>query len=250
MARIRNCFTPILLGSVLLLGAACGGDDDAGQSVVDVVADTPATDTESTETTEATEPTEPTEPTGSESTDGESTESSVAGTVASGADLFDSDFAQVCRGTGQAAATPYEQVAGVHPLVMLSADDGVEFTGSFSTTLPDGWSVLYPDLASAELVLCQSVVSSSPTELCTGYTDDENPDAGELSVQLFDATYEVSVRVATTAEVLATETVEASDDSCPMFVFFSADDPDPKPWNSSIGDGVVELLVKPFVNPS
>jgi hypothetical protein len=167
-----------------------------------------------------------------------------------GAELFDTDFAQVCRGTGLPQASAYEPSPGVHPLVAMSSEDGVEYTGSFTTTLPDGWSVMYPDLASAELVLCETVVSTTPQELCTGYVDDENPDAGESSVQVYDVTYEISLRVATTAEVLHSETVEASDDSCPMLVFFDEDDPDPKPWNSSISDGVVELMVKPFVAPA
>ncbi len=167
-----------------------------------------------------------------------------------GAELFDSDFAQVCRSTGLPQASAYEAGAGVHPLVSLSSEDGVEYTGSFTTTLPDGWSLLYPDLASAELVLCETVVSTTPQELCTGYIDDDNPDAGESSVQVFDVSYEISLRVATTAEVLLTETVDASDEACPMLVFFDESDPDPKPWHSSIDDGVIELMVKPFVNPS
>lgn len=167
-----------------------------------------------------------------------------------GAELFDTDFAQVCRGTGLPQASAYEPAAGVHPLVSLSSEDGVDYTGSFTTTLPDGWSLLYPELASAELVLCETVVSTTPQELCTGYVDDENPDAGESSVQVFDVTYEISLRVATTAEVLHTEKVDASDDSCPMLIFFDEGDPDPKPSNSSIDPGVIELMVKPFVNPS
>ena len=183
-----------------------------------------------------------------EATVGTTTATSVF--VPVGAELFDTDFAQVCRGTGLPQAAAYEPVAGVHPLVAMSSEDGVEFTGSFTTTLPDGWSLLYPDLASAELVLCESVVSTTPQELCTGYVDDENPDAGESSVQVMDVTYEITLHVATTAEVLHTETVEASDDACPMLVFFDEDDPDPKPWNSSVDDGVIELMVKPFVTPA
>jgi hypothetical protein len=219
----RTSFVGILCAAALVL-AACGGDDETAVSLVDAA-----------------------DPLTNEA-EGVSSDNTVF--VPVGAELFDSDFAQVCRGTGLPQASEYEPAAGVHPLVLLSSEDGVEYTGSFSTTLPDGWSLLYPDLASAELVLCETVVSTTPRELCTGYTDDDNPDAGESSVQVFDVTYEISLRVATTAEVLHTETVEASDDTCPMLVFFDENDPDPKPWNSSIDDGVIELMVKPFVAPA
>lgn len=211
--------------SILVVG--CGGGDDSTGSAVDI----PSTGADPDES-------------------GSSTAAVPVDTVEMGADMFDTDFAQVCRGTGQPAASVYEPVAGTHPLVALTSDDGVEFTGAISPTLPTGWSALYPDLASAELVLCHSLVGTTPTELCTGYTDDDKPEAGESSVQMFDATYEISLRVATTAEVLHTETADASDDSCPMLVFFDEDDPDPKPWNSALDDGVIELMVKPFVNPS
>jgi hypothetical protein len=220
----RTSFVGTLCAAALVLTACGGGDDETAVNVVDDA--DPVT------------------------TGAEGSSSDTTMFVPVGAELFDSDFAQVCRGTGLPQASEYEPGAGVHPLVLLSSDDGVEYTGSFSTTLPDGWSLLYPDLASAELVLCETVVSTTPRELCTGYTDDENPDAGESSVQVFDVTYEISLRVATTAEVLHTETVEASDETCPMLVFFDEDDPDPKPWNSSIDDGVIELLVKPFVAPT
>lgn len=220
-----------------LVLSACGGDDGGSESVIDDAASEVATTTGTDDSAAA-----------DAADDAATTETTMF--VPIGAELFDTDFAQVCRDTGQPAAAPYEQVAGVHPLVVMTSDDGVEFTGSYTATLPDGWSVLYPDLASAELVLCQSVVSSTPTELCTGYTDDENPDAGESSVQMFDVTYELSVRVAATAEVLHTENVEASDEDCPMMVFFDEGDPDPKPWIPFIEDGAVELIVKPFVNPA
>ncbi len=235
MARLAP--TKVLLAAACaaaMVLAACGGDDGGSESVIDDAASEVATTTG----------------TATDDTADDSATPTTTVFVPIGAELFDTDFAQVCRDTGQPAAAAYEPVAGVHPIVVMTSEDGVEFTGSYTTTLPDGWSVLYPDLASAELVLCQSVVSTTPTEVCTGYTDDDNPDAGESSVQMFDVTYELSVRVAATAEVLHTESVEASDEDCPMMVFFDEGDPDPKPWIPFIEDGVIELMVKPFVNPA
>ena len=52
-------------------------------------------------------------------------------------------------------------------------------------------------------------------------------------MQVFDVSYEMSLHVATTAEVLRTETMAVGYDPCPMF--FDEGDPFPKPWNSSIG---------------
>src|SRR5688500_4743035 len=99
-------------------------------------------------------------------------------------EMFDSDYAQVCRGTGQPRAAEYTAGPGVHPILMMRSDDGTEYTTD-SATLPDGWMAQWPELESTQLVACANRTSATPAELCEGYEDD---DTGlEWDVQTHDA---------------------------------------------------------------
>jgi hypothetical protein len=172
----------------------------------------------------------------------ETTESAAA--PATGDQLFDTQFGQVCRGTGQPLASEFVAGPGVHPVLFLFTDDGTEYS-SRSVTLPEGWSASWPELARTELVTCIRRLSATPGQVCEGYKDDD--DDTEWTVQIYDATYEYLVRNARTAEVIAKETFEVPAGRCPMFTSFSKDDPQPKPYYPSIGDGQVELFVRPHV---
>ena len=66
-------------------------------------------------------------------------------------------------------------------------------------------------------------------------------------MQVFDVTYEISLHVATTAEVLRTETMAVGYDPCPMF--FRRRRPIPETLEFVDRRGLIELMVKPFVNP-
>ena len=66
-------------------------------------------------------------------------------------------------------------------------------------------------------------------------------------MQVFDVTYEISLHVATTAEVLRTEMVAVGYDPCPMF--FRRRRPIPETLEFVDRRGLIELMVKPFVNP-
>jgi hypothetical protein len=197
-----------------LFGAACGGGDDAS-----------APDDQS------------------------ATEEAAGDDGASGAtdELFDTQFGQVCRGTGQPRAAAYNPGAGVHPILVMRSDDGADYTGSFAT-LPEGWGAQWPDLERTELVACVRRVSAKPGEVCEGYSDEDS--GTEWSVQTHDVTYEYVVRVARTAEELGRQTFEVPAGSCPMITTYTEGDPVPQPYYPSVGDGEVELFVRPFVTGS
>ncbi|MGB3542470.1 hypothetical protein [Rubrivirga sp.] len=159
--------------------------------------------------------------------------------------LFDRQFAQVCRGTaGQPAATAYEPRPGVHPFLVLKSTDGTDYVGLSSGTYPEGWHVKWPDLAEAELVVCATQVSATPTEICEGYTDDDSDT--EWTVQTHDVVYEYTVRSATTAEELGTQKFEAPG-KCPMFSMYNGRDALPLLNYPTPSTGEVEVFLQPFV---
>ncbi|HYE95806.1 MAG TPA: hypothetical protein VD962_06320 [Rubricoccaceae bacterium] len=162
-------------------------------------------------------------------------------------ELFDTQFAQVCRGTGQPRAAAYTPGAGVHPILVMRSDDGTEYTGSFAT-LPEGWGAQWPDLERTELVACERRVSAEPGEVCEGYSDEDS--GTEWSVQIHDVVYEYVVRVARTGEELGRQTFEVPAGSCPMITTYTEGDPVPQPYYPSVGAGEVELFVRPFVTGS
>lgn len=175
--------------AVVALSAACGGDDDAAANT-------------GGDTTEA--------------AGGDST------TPPEAVQHFDSDFAQVCRGTGVDWATPYDPArTGPHKVVVFQGPVETDMT-TVSTGNAE-WDVLFDEAGDAyaevELVACAVRTADELTQTCTGYTDDDGSDSGK-TVEYHSATYAVTLRAATTAEVIDETTIEAAADVCPMLVFF------------------------------
>ena len=134
---------------------------------------------------------------------------------------FDSDFAQVCRGTGVDWAVPYDAaVTGPHKVVVLQGPNESDLS-SISTGNAE-WDVLFDSASDAyakvELVACAIRTGEQFSQTCTGYKKD-GVDTGN-TVDYYSATYDVTLRAATTAEVLGETSVTAEADQCPMLVFF------------------------------
>ena len=135
---------------------------------------------------------------------------------------FDSDLAQVCRGTGVEWATPYDPATtGAHKVVVFQGSDAAHLT-SVSTGNAE-WDVLFDAAtdayAAVELVACAVRTSDELAQTCTGYEDDDGTDSGK-TVEYHSATYATTLRAATTAEVLDETTIEAIAEQCPMLVYF------------------------------
>ena len=182
----RNGRTIALTVIVMVLAGACGGGDD--DSAEDTAGDTAIDST----------------------------------TPSPSAQHFDSDLAQVCRGTGVEWATPYDPATtGAHKVVVFQGPDETDMT-AVSTGNAE-WDVLFDAAtdayAAVELVACAVRTSDELAQTCTGYEDDDGTDSGK-SVEYHSATYEVTLRAATTAEVVDETTIEAAADVCPMLVFF------------------------------
>lgn len=168
-----------------------------------------------------------------------------AGADTSGGDaptsLFtDSDFASACRGIGIPDAAAYTPGDGQDLVVALMGEDP-EYQGR-STMLPEQWVAPYESIADTELVVCLDRVSATSVEICTGYEDE----GLEWEVEVFDASYEVTLREANTATEVASTTFDAASDGCPMFSFYSEGDPSPAP-DYATPDAALEAWLVDYV---
>lgn len=135
---------------------------------------------------------------------------------------FDSDLAQVCRGTGVEWAAPYDPTTtGPHKVVVFQGSDETDLT-SVATGNAE-WDVVFEEASDAyaavELVACAVRISDELAQTCTGYKDDDGTATGK-TVEYHSATYAITLRAANTAETIDETTVDAAADDCPMLVYF------------------------------
>jgi hypothetical protein len=153
------------------------------------------------------------------------------------------DFGDVCRSVRLAGATAYDPGrAGVHPLVTMSGEAPAYATAG--SGLPDQWDPAVGQEQTVELVACLERVSSTVSQTCTGYKDNDDQDTGN-TVEVYDVTYDVRLIAATTGEVVAQTQLEATGASCPMLVFFTEGET-VKPWYAEPSDALTAWLA-PYV---
>ncbi len=159
----------------------------------------------------------------------------------SSGDIFlSSDFATVCRGVGLDGASAYVAGDG-RPLVIALTGESPEFTQM--SGLPDGWEPDFESYAATELVACLDRTATVSDQICDGYEDE----GLSWSVEVFSATYDVSLRDAQTAEIIEQTVFDAPSVGCPMFSFYSEGDPSPKPDYPSPTDAL-EAFLAPYIN--
>ncbi|BAN03814.1 hypothetical protein [Ilumatobacter coccineus] len=225
-------FVPVIT-IAMLVGAACGGgSDDAASSPAaaddasEAVTDAPADDSS------------------------DSDESADSGLVA---DLpqFLSDFERVCTTeTGFAGATPYSDGPGPHPFVLLvESDSGSMFDRTISDA-PPGWAIETDldfddnsEFVATELIACATQSSAEPTGIMC---DLELDDDSVVTLELVDVTMDLTIREATTGNVVGTETLDGSDAECPFFALIN--DGDTQHMNTPTDDDYISAL-KPYVAP-
>jgi hypothetical protein len=188
VARTINTIVPVSVAAAALLAlASCGDGDDAAAG-------------------------------------GEASGGAGAGTeVAQGSQLFPDNFEGVCSGASVSTAAAYDAAAKGHKALYFATyeDDFLDQ----SSSLPGDWTVQWsPDadaLRAIDLVACARRTAAQEVRVCDGYENDGKPTQNK--VRWHTATYELSVREATTGNELAKTTLEATDSDCPMFQSFDSD---------------------------
>jgi hypothetical protein len=185
---------------------------------------------------------------GSDDGDSDGGDRSGADPDAADTPLFPDDFKPVCEGATVSTATAYDQAAASHKaLYFATYEDSLI---DQSSNLPKDWTVLFSASGNAlqgiDLVACSVRTAEKLAQTCTGYEDDGKETGNE--VRWHTATYEVSVREATTGTVLKQETIEATDESCPSLVMFDEGETTVDQYDDVPDEKIVALL-KPFVQP-
>lgn len=144
----------------------------------------------------------------------------------------------VCRDIPSPRSASYDAaVPGPHPVAVFEGE-APEFRQSF-VSLPTGWTVLeferYPDIS---LVACLDRTSTELLQVCDQYEVDLE---GDYVVETYASTYDVTVRVATTGEVLDSTTIEVAQDECPGFVMFTEGEYTEQ-WYGSYADALQAFL--------
>jgi hypothetical protein len=202
------------VAALLLSLSGCGGSDDGDSSGGDSSGDTP-------------------------------TQTSTEGTATP---LFPNDFEPVCEGATVSSATAYDQAAASHKAMYFATYE--ESLLDQSSQLPADWTVTFSATGNAlqaiDLVACSVRTADKLEKTCTGYQDDGKDTGNE--VRWHTATYDVSVREATTGTVLKQETIEATDKDCPSLVMFDEGE-DSVDQYATVPDNKIVALLKPFVQP-
>lgn len=162
--------------------------------------------------------------------------------------LFPDDFEGVCQGASQSNAAAYAKGPGLHKALYFET-----FTDNLldqSSQLPKDWTVEFSPsgnaLSAVQLVGCATRTKDAFVKKCTGYTVKGKATAN--TVELYNATYELSLHVAATGATLGTTTVAAADSTCPSFVSFTEGE-DTKKQYASVPEAKVNAFLKPFVQP-
>ena len=206
--------TPMLRGGcslvlIVVLGA-CGGGGLAEDAT------DPAPPTQNTAPTTA--------PHGDEAPT-DTAETAAPGGEAGELPAFLGDFERVCTTqVGFPGAAEYDGEPGIHPVALFEefTDEEDNFLET-SRQLPAAWVVKqdtdYEDnseLAAIELIGCSDRVAQTPN----GTKCDFDSDGKEVTLELVDARYVVTVYEATTGEEVTSGKVSAKSTDCPSFVSF------------------------------
>ncbi|MFL6089277.1 MAG: hypothetical protein ACJ71Z_03960 [Aeromicrobium sp.] len=173
---------------------------------------------------------------------------SAPGSTAAASKLFPDSFKGVCSGAGVAAATAFEASAKTHKALLFQTyEDDLQ---DQSHRLPAAWTVQFsPDkdaLTAIDVVICAKRTEAKLVKTCDGYKSDGK--ATKNKVRWHTATYRVSAHEAKTGKQLAAKTLDATDETCPMFQTFDGSNETVDGY-STLSDETLTEFAKPFAQP-
>jgi hypothetical protein len=164
--------------------------------------------------------------------------------------LFPDNFKAACEGASFSLARPYDKAATGHKAVFFETSADGELADS-SQYLPDDWTVLFDAngdaYAAVDLTICAKRTAAKFVKDCDGYKIDDKPDP--LVVKMHTATYALSVHESNTGKELATKSVEATDGSCPTYLFRVEKGTTTMDKYAVLTEEQVTAFAKPFVQP-
>jgi hypothetical protein len=158
------------------------------------------------------------------------------------------DFDTVCKGEGLTKGASYNaEASGVHRIsVMTDSTIGAQYEEYFPqylSQLPEEWFPQIVDgtfsYADVELTGCIHRVDVTPVEACE-FED-------EYTLNVHQATYELTVRTTQTGEILASETIEV-EASCPTMHMFT-DGEFEEDYFPVVDEETIQAFIQPYVAP-
>lgn len=165
----------------------------------------------------------------------------AAATAAPATPLQEDDLASVCDGKPEARAKAYSKTAAnVHSMAVFEAfgGEGAKFKKAYLTTLK-AFNAAEP--ADTELVACVRRTSAKKVSTCDF---DSTPPTRYLD--MYEATFELSIREATTGAVVTTKSMTLAAGGCPMVHSFSSQRDDHYPD----AENVLTELAAPILIPA
>jgi hypothetical protein len=162
------------------------------------------------------------------------------------------EYERVCRqGTIERAASYDPAGEGVHPIVIFErAPDNTNSYNELSNitlNLPEPWVVDYEgDPTTVELVACIDQTDEEFVETCEYEDDEESGDDTVYKLNVYNASYEVTVYTATTGEELGSATIDSTYEECPMFHMFSDEEED---THAPVRGGDLQPILAEYVEP-
>ena len=160
--------------------------------------------------------------------------------------LFPDNFKGVFSGATVSTATAYNPQAASHK-VLYFATHRDDLTDR-SSSLPPDWTVLFSAngdaLRAVDLVACARRTAARQVKVCDGYQNHGSPTQNQ--VRWHTATYELSLREARTGRQLAQTTLEATTETCPMFMNFDNDTETVDAY-ASLSDSAVADFLRPHI---
>jgi hypothetical protein len=175
------------------------------------------------------------------SSDKGSTSSSSGSPVA--IPLSTSSYAQVCNGAGLSEAVAYSKSPGVHPLILMNRDsDQSSFNEKTpSDGFPKSWQISYKNAKDGQLVTCITTAKRELKKKCDFPAS--KPDQIKHVLEMYNTTYDVTLYEAKTGKKIASKSIVAKADECPMFHMFK------KTEEVDKEDGNYEQALINFVKP-
>lgn len=156
-------------------------------------------------------------------------------------------FDLVCQGTGLTQAAPYTPDDGRNQAIVMS-DSTIgaqydQYNTRYNREMPEEWFPQVVDgtfnYSAVELVLCISRTAAEPVDVACDFEDG-------YSINVHNATYELVLRTASTAEIVAQESV-TNDGRCPtMFSLFTEGEKNVDQF-ADVDDSQIEALIEPYV---
>ena len=164
-------------------------------------------------------------------------------------DLASFSFDLTCRGTGLTKASAYQPEDDRMSQIVIMNDSTIgaqydEYTERFNRTMPEEW---FPQIVAGtfvydavELVLCVHRTAVERLDIPCDFEDG-------YSINVHNATYEMTLRSAQTAAIIAQETV-TSEGHCPaLFSIFTEGEKEQDQF-ADIEDVQIQAFIEPYVS--